>query len=195
MGTRHLTVVVKDKKYKVAQYGQWDGYLEGQGETVVKFLLGTNLNYFKEQIDKVKFISDAQLKKYWVACGANPDSDMVSMAVSDRFKNDYPTLSRDTGADVLYEILKGGTELRNNIEFAGSSLFCEWVYLIDLDAEVLEVYQGFNKKKLSKKDRFYKLKSDTEGYEPVKLLKKYKFSDLTKNTMKELSKSLETEGG
>lgn len=28
MGTRHLTAVVIDGDYKVAQYGQWDGYPE-----------------------------------------------------------------------------------------------------------------------------------------------------------------------
>lgn len=27
MGTRNLTVVYIDGKYKVAQYGQWDGYV------------------------------------------------------------------------------------------------------------------------------------------------------------------------
>ena len=26
MGTRNLTCVFKDGEYKVAQYGQWDGY-------------------------------------------------------------------------------------------------------------------------------------------------------------------------
>jgi len=28
MGTRNLTCVMKDGQYKVAQYGQWDGYPE-----------------------------------------------------------------------------------------------------------------------------------------------------------------------
>ena len=31
MGTRNLTAVYLDGQYKVAQYGQWDGYPEGQG--------------------------------------------------------------------------------------------------------------------------------------------------------------------
>ena len=39
MGTRNLTLV-KDKegKTKVAQYGQWDGYPEGQGSTILNFI-------------------------------------------------------------------------------------------------------------------------------------------------------------
>lgn len=31
MGTRNLTCVVLDGEFKVAQYGQWDGYPEGSG--------------------------------------------------------------------------------------------------------------------------------------------------------------------
>ena len=30
MGTRHLICVVSDNQYRIAQYGQWDGYPEGQ---------------------------------------------------------------------------------------------------------------------------------------------------------------------
>jgi hypothetical protein len=40
MGTRNLTRVICDGKTKVAQYGQWDGYPEGQGKTVLNFLRG-----------------------------------------------------------------------------------------------------------------------------------------------------------
>lgn len=42
MGTRNLTCVVKNNKYVVAQYGQWDGYPTGQGQTIVEFILGNN---------------------------------------------------------------------------------------------------------------------------------------------------------
>ena len=30
MGTRHLIAVQLDGEYKIAQYGQWDGYPEGK---------------------------------------------------------------------------------------------------------------------------------------------------------------------
>lgn len=41
MGTRHLIAAVIDGEYKIAQYGQWDGDPEGQGLTVLDFLLKT----------------------------------------------------------------------------------------------------------------------------------------------------------
>ena len=31
----------------------------------------------------------------------------------------------------------------DNLDFAQDSLFCEWAYVVDLDAGVLEVYKGF----------------------------------------------------
>lgn len=49
MGTRNLTAVYLDGQYKVAQYGQWDGYPEGQGITVLTFLRDKmDLELFKE---------------------------------------------------------------------------------------------------------------------------------------------------
>ena len=54
MGTRHLICVVKDGEFKVAQYGQWDGYFSGQGQNILNFLRDDsfNLSHFKEQLDK-----------------------------------------------------------------------------------------------------------------------------------------------
>jgi hypothetical protein len=38
MGTRHLIAAKIDGVYKLAQYGQWDGYPDGQGVAVLDFL-------------------------------------------------------------------------------------------------------------------------------------------------------------
>ena len=40
MGTRHLVAVIHKDEYKVAQYGQWDGYPSGQGDTVLDCFMG-----------------------------------------------------------------------------------------------------------------------------------------------------------
>jgi hypothetical protein len=39
MGTRNLVAVQIDGQYKIAQYGQWDGYHSGKGLEVLEFLL------------------------------------------------------------------------------------------------------------------------------------------------------------
>ena len=51
MGTRNLTMVISNGKTKVAQYGQWDGYPDGQGMTALstlkRIILSGELGQFK----------------------------------------------------------------------------------------------------------------------------------------------------
>ena len=57
MGTRNLTVVVVNKKVKVAQYGQWDGYPTGLGTDLLKLLKNRdNREAIKSVVSKCKFI-------------------------------------------------------------------------------------------------------------------------------------------
>jgi len=65
MGTRNLTVVIYKGKPCIAQYGQWDGYPQGQGYTILDFLLTADLSVFKDKIEKyVSFIDEKKDKKY-----------------------------------------------------------------------------------------------------------------------------------
>lgn len=64
MGTRHSqTVIDKDGNLKLRQYGQWDGYPEGQGLDILKFLLFGNLEKYQKNLDNVKNITDEQAKE------------------------------------------------------------------------------------------------------------------------------------
>ena len=89
-------------------------------------------------------------------------------------------------------------DLCNSIDFVADSLFCEYAYVIDLDKEVLEVYKGFNTKKLPKRERFANMKvgkksSSGEQYHPVRLWAKFPFKYATEENMEKLEKSLEDE--
>ena len=69
MGTRNLTIVYVDGEYKVAQYGQWDGYPEGQGATCLDFLRNKmDEKIFREELHEVVFAKENLymnfLKKY-----------------------------------------------------------------------------------------------------------------------------------
>ncbi len=202
MGTRGLTCVVLGGKMKVAQYGQWDHYLGGQGKTVFDFIANKmKLDKFKEAVAECRFLSKASIEKTWTEAGAEPDSFGVTFDVSHKHKLIYPGLNRDTGAQIL-TLIQDGTHilsieengeykdktfdvkpvrgLQNSKSFASDSLFCEWAYVLDLDKKTLEIYKGFNKGKA--KGRFARMKGHKE-YHTINLWAKVAFADCTKETL------------
>ena len=174
MGTRNLTVVVKDGQIRVAQYGQWDGYPEGQGMTIVEFLMGhRNVELLSKRLDSVRFSSeDEDFTVYETLHGALP-----------------PEFSRDTAGKILEHIVNTDyfMWLPDNREFAADALFCEWAYVVDLDKSVLEVYKGFGK--ASPGERFYPLQeqhgiNDKYGtaYGAVRFVTEFRFDELNPKT-------------
>lgn len=162
MGTRNLTCVVLDGEYKVAQYGQWDGYIESAGVGVLEFLNSVDIEKFKAKLKEVSFVTEDEIK-----------------SLDEDWKNKYPRMDRDQGYKVLNSIMIGDNpELHNSISFASDSLFCEWAYVIDLDDMTLEIYNGFNKKPILN-GRFLSEDSDSEGgYGPIVLSEKYDIKNL-----------------
>lgn len=168
MGTRHLTCVVQNGDFKVAQYGQWDGYPEGQGFTVLSFLRGQvaadpTLAAFRQAVADSHWVTpeeQAEIDK------AFPD-EWMTMGEAASFREAYPSLTRDTGAGVLALL---PCLLNDNRAFAADGLFCEWVWLIDLDANVLEAYDGFHKRGEAIEGRFKDMEvGEDSEYLPVSL--------------------------
>lgn len=186
MGTRSLTIVCSKGKYKVAQYGQWDGYPEGLGVKLLRYLKNININELRNSVDKCTYLSEedfAEINKQIQEC--KKDNERYD------WKEFYPELSRDTGGDILDLIMfKNKNKLKNSLNFAADSLFCEWAYVIDLDKNTFEVYEGFNKTPLNKDERFYFLMGESEKenehrrninieqYYPIKFLNDYSLSSL-----------------
>lgn len=151
MGTRHLVAVQIDGEYKVAQYGQWDGYPSGKGIVVLDFLDTimadvASLELFKSNLRQTRWVTEEESEAAWVDAGAEPGAKYVSMDVVERHNQKYPQLSRNTGAKILDAVLAlpAPLALQNNIDFAKNSLFCEWAYVIDFDSNTFEVFKGFN---------------------------------------------------
>lgn len=190
MGTRHLICVVSDGEYKLAQYGQWDGYPSGQGEAIVDFLLETTPDDWKTM-------------KTHLAASRMMDEDEAKAMGEDWGKvwiKKHPQMSRDSGAKTLKYILETPEPYLaiDRLEFAGDSLFCEWAYVIDLDRSRLEVYKGFNQEPVPSNERFYSLPIEKPAYDgtqyhQVKHLKTYLFDELTSETMGGLESELEDE--
>lgn len=192
MGTRHLTIVIQNNDYRVAQYGQWDGYPEGQGLVVLNFLKNCNLDDFKKQIDKCSFIEDENFyKNAYEELDIKPVDGFITSEEADKFKRRYPQLSRDMGASILEFILTNDNVLlKNSIEFSKSA-YCEWAYLIDLDNDVLEVYLGGCVSPMKPTDRFF-LEKKEKGDCPIQLIMSFDINSLpSENDFVDILKSKE----
>lgn len=175
MGTRNLIAVQLGGEYKIAQYGQWDGYPSGQGKDILNFLESADIVKFKEKVAKCTFLSKEDMEEIdkWI------DDNNAQYS----WQKKWPHLSRDAGADILgmvYEA-ENGLALKNSISFGRDSLFCEYAYVIDLDAGQLEVFTGFVKDPKHASRRFSEVpecSDKSDGYCPVKLAAVYSLSDL-----------------
>jgi hypothetical protein len=181
MGTRNLICIVKDNQFKLGKYCQWDGYLEGQGQSIAKFIIknlqnNDGLNRFSNNVDSLVVISNKQEEEYWKKAGAD-------MEVSDLFKEKHPQLHRDCGADILDMIFNTtGLEVSTpEIEFANDALFCEYCYVLDLSNEMLEIYIN---------DSADNRSLQGSRFDKLVFFKKISFKDININTMAEFASEL-----
>ena len=182
MGTRHLTIVFDAGEYRVAQYGQWDGYPEGAGIKILRFL--------RDEMDEFKFRTRLSRFNF-----VDEYDNKITKRIDKAFEKGigsyvFPEFSRDTGCDILPMIQNGTATTRylgNRIDFAADSLFCEWAYVVDFNHRTFEVYHGFNKTPLEENDRFYFLNDKADPshmlanggmFYPVKLAATFNLDNL-----------------
>ena len=133
MGTRNLTKVIDSNgAVKVAQYGQWDGYPSGQGATALYH--AQNARMIESKLPNLHFLTDSEIENInsLLSASGQPVSEV------------YPTLSRDTGADILgYVAYANEVFLVDNSDFENDELFCEAVYTIDfVQKRFISTYGG-----------------------------------------------------
>lgn len=180
MGTRNLTMVIKSGRTRVAQYGQWDGYPEGQGTTILNFLRECNMERFKKRIETgVRFLNPSDVKErkeFLTSIGAT--DGWLNMNQSSKYNKKFPYDSRDHGGEILQLIYDADDKvvLQNSASFAQNGLFCEWAYVVNLDTMKLEVYNGFRKSAVEG-SRFGDKLQD-HGYMPVQPLMEFDLNNL-----------------
>jgi hypothetical protein len=138
MGTRSSIGVHVNGKDKLT-YNQYDGYPTGVGKQVYEQIcalikqhgwdgvvkLATKL----KQVKSDKEFTEKQKEKYgdlWQQVSTG--KDMYSLLRG---------LQGDLGA-----MLERGIMTKDN-EFIKDSLFCEWAYILNVDEQTFEIYQGF----------------------------------------------------
>lgn len=194
MGTRGLTAVMFDGEYKIAQYGQWDHYPDGQGVVALEFCRKwltdpVKSSQFASALHACRFVTEDEIKQAYDAAKTPEEKarndGFIGMDTVARFQKRFPLVDRDHGARIL-ELVANGTyepELKNSIDFAADSVFCEYAYVIDVDSGTFEVYKGFNDKGAPVGERFASLpprESNGSGntYYPVRLWRQWRLDDL-----------------
>ena len=156
MGTRHLTVVIKDNEIKLSQYGQWDGYFTYSGTKFLEFVKETlqskskkkqkyRIETFGEKIDTLKKVDEKTYQEFIAIkdkYGFDNTQNKSQFAIP--FDIMFPQFSRDTGVRILDIINRIQAYMFNPnykfpviLEFDGVGC-TEFVNVINLDTE--EIY-------------------------------------------------------
>jgi hypothetical protein len=194
MGTRNLICVYYKGRFVVAQYSQWDGYPEGQGQgmRILKFLWeSANIELLKEGLQYITTLTKEGVEELENSVRQELESQPRDPAAENRYEPLYslvdkkmvslwPSLSRDTGAKILEIVTQATAEKRvfivRDLEFANDGLFCEWAYVVDLDQNTFEVFGGCEGKQIAPTTRFNDV-GDSRASVPA-LIKSFSFSQL-----------------
>jgi hypothetical protein len=129
MGTKHRQAVLsKDGELKVNQYGQWDGYPDGQGADILEYLKTGDLEKYQANLENIPQATSEQL-------------DAIDELKD--WKEQYPYLSRDCGSKIHKMIENGHVKFVDHIDEKEAQVWCEGFYTIDFNKGVfISEYNG-----------------------------------------------------
>lgn len=172
-----------------ATYNHSDSYPTGLGkdtaEELTEALKTIGIDKMRSNFKKIKMIKDedkqpsnTDIKKY---------NDYANTHVGGPMSNDvvltWYQLLRETQGTLMPYYKGEVVHMIDGKSFIGSGLYCEWVYIVNLDTEELEVYKGFQRVKHNEgryaNMRGYKAYDGTQYY-PAKLIRTYPFDNLPK---------------
>ena len=131
MGTRHRqSVITKDGDLKIQQYGQWDGYPEGQGKDILNYLKNGDLEKYQENLNKIPLINDEQIN---------------DIEKDENWDKNYPYLSRDCGSNIHQMIEYGEVKFVQHTDLEECEKWCEGFYTIDFQKGVF-ISEYYDKK-------------------------------------------------
>lgn len=161
----------------------------GRGKDITAFLAAADLDAFKAKVRAARAMSGADIHalrvEEYAKVGVTRDADgnlpqFVDYALAQRVDAALPWSSRDLGSKVLSYVMEspdGSPVCNNSWEFAKDSLFCEWAYVVDLDADTLEVYRGFQEAPHT--DGRWASEEPAKGYFPCRLVRTLPLAGLT----------------
>lgn len=167
MSTRGFVGFVVDGTEKIA-YNHSDSYPDGLGADVLGWLRKAHLGGARRQAAELRVVeADSKPSPE----GIERLRSYAHLGVGTQQVDDWYVLLRHTQGNPAAMLDAGVIEDASG--FPADSLFAEWGYVVDFDAETFEVYQGFQNARHSK-GRFAN-RSDVDdsrrdGYYPVALV-------------------------
>lgn len=181
MSTRGLCGFRKNGQDKLA-YNHCDSYPEGLGNDIVGLCRQTSIEQFNKAFDAIVLIpygteaTSEQVKEV--------GSTWSTFDLSSGKSTDWCYLL-DKAEGKLESYTEGGlTFMVDSADFIKSSLFCEWAYIINLDTNKLEIWNGWRKHP-SKNNRYGTEKSD--GYYPCKMVKEFDLGSIPEDWLQSVS--------
>lgn len=160
-------------------YNHWDSYPSGLGIDIVKAIQKAGIEELRNGFDKIVLVNEdikptpeqiEKLKKY-------ADTD-----VSSRNLEEWYVLLRNLQGDILANIEAG--YMIDSHDFMVDSLFCEWAYIVNLDTNKLEVYEGFQE--LPHEKGRYAVVNAKDGYFPCALIREFDLDKVSEEDMRTL---------
>jgi hypothetical protein len=185
MGIHSLICVYHRGRFVVAQYSQWEGFPQedGQGMEILEFLWRSrNIERLREGLQHIVTLTEEGRQQVFDTITHNyPEVDRRDgYNLAKKIFSFWPSLSRDTGAGILKIIAraKAGNHVpvMLDLEFANESHFCKWAYVVDLDQNTFEVFKGSEAKQQAPTTRFSDI-GESDDTVPA-LLKSFPFSQL-----------------
>ena len=144
MGTRGLVGFVIDKTEKLS-YNHYDSYPSELGAATLVWLKGNLTSANRLKPEAMQAIKSLQM--------VDEDANPTERQVADLLRFYDPNVGNRSESPVWYQVLRrcqgdlhktleAGYALDSH-EFALDSSFCEWAYVVDVDAEKLDVYTGY----------------------------------------------------
>lgn len=185
MGTRGVYGFYKNSESKLT-YNHFDSYLECLGQSVVDFIQSSTIEELNEICDKIILVEEdgkptnEQIKE----C-----NKWLNTTVSSQSASDWYCLLRN--AQGKLDSYKNGLRyMIDSKEFIKDSLFCEYGYIINLDKNTLEIYEGFQHKPNNSR---YVYKNNENGYYNCKQICEFSLIDIPYNWMEIVNDMIEKE--
>ncbi len=137
MGTRGAFGVIIGETEKIG-YNQYDSYPGGLGLENLQVLRKADMEQFRRLAEAAQVVDESRKPTEEEVLALR---EFTNVKVADQSLDDWYCLTRETHGSIAF-MLDCGFILDNH-EFPLDSLFCEWAYIVDLDRNVFEVYEGF----------------------------------------------------